>query len=124
MRDAPSNDNTIHLNNAFTELFNLLKKVKSRDESLALDYTHDEISKILSHTDNAVTSLLHGLQSIGNLIALSSLSNKDDITQIGYFLTLIGNLMEALNILRSDCELQLFTEPKHMIDAKKIDISL
>lgn len=111
MLDFHSNDNTINIDNSFTELFSLIKKYRPTNR-IGIDYTLAEMNKMLLHADNAITNILHGLQSVGNLIALASFSNKQDIMQIGYFLSLIGNLMEALNTLRSDCEYELFGEYK------------
>ena len=110
MPDAHCNDNTIHINNTFTELFHMLKKVKPLNGSLTIDYRPDEINKMLMHTDNALTNILHGLQTIAGLVTLSSFSDKNDIANIGYFLASIGNLLEALNMLRMDCGEQLFIE--------------
>lgn len=112
MHDAHSNDNTININHTFTDLFSLLKKYRATNQNLSLDYNLMEMSKLVSHTDNAITNILHGLQSIGKLVATSSLSDNEDIMQIGYFLMLIGNLMEALYSLRLDCECELVDETK------------
>lgn len=112
MHDAHSNDKTININISFTELFSLIVKSKPTNNGLGLDYPSDEVSRMLLHTDNAITSILHGLQSIGNLVASSSLTDKDDIAHIGYFFTLIANLMEALHVLHADCEFELMCDNK------------
>jgi hypothetical protein len=102
-----SNDEAIHVSNSFTELFHVLKKINKND--FTLNYSSIEMNALLMHADNAITSVLHGLQAIGNLLASSTLAEKGDIEHIGYFLTAMGNLMEALNILRKECEEQLIT---------------
>ncbi len=113
-----SNDETIHISNVFTELFHVLKKINTEDFSL--DYSSDEMNLMLMYTDNAVTSVLHGLQAIGDLVASSTLAEKGDIEHIGYFLTAMGNLMEALNILRKECEDQLIVKSEQIEDDKKM----
>lgn len=100
-----SNDNVIHINNIFTDLFQALKKFNV--DGTHLDYCNNTLHNIMLHTDNATTSLLHGLQAIGKLAAHSSLNNQEDMHHLGYFLTLIANLMEALFVLRSDCEISI-----------------
>lgn len=102
----PSNDDAIHVNHTFTELFHLLKQSNLLDT---------DINMILQHSDNAITGILHGLQAIGSLLATSTLVEKDDVVHLGYFLTLIANLMEALNILRSDCEFHLNVNEEQMV---------
>lgn len=120
MLDSHSNDKAINISQVFTDLFHLIKKCKSTDDNIGLDYTNDEINLMIRHADNAITSILHGLQAMGNLIASASLSDKDDIAHIGYFLTLISNLMEALTILRADCDLQLDKGYDEFVDKKGI----
>lgn len=108
MSDGHSNDGKIHISNTFTELFHLLKKLNLFNGCFNSDEASSELNSILVHSDNALTGILHGLQAIGNLVATSTLIEKEDVVHLGYFLTLISNLMEALNILRSDCEYQLY----------------
>lgn len=107
MSKSHSNDNTIKTNDSFVELFNLLKKVKEKNSSVSLDYDLPTIGKMLFHVDNAITGILHGLQSIGSFISISSEIGKDDILQIMYFIGIVSNLVEALHVLRLDCESEL-----------------
>lgn len=113
MSNAHLNDEKIHLNNTFTELFTLIKKYKVKNQTIGLDYNIKEITKMALYADNAITTMLHGLQSIGSLVSMSNLSNKDDIIHIGCLLTLIGNLMEALHLLSQDCEHELRGDVKN-----------
>lgn len=95
-------------NHTFTELFYLLKLSNHLNATNHSEKQDEETSMILRHSDNAITGILHGLQAIGSLIATSTLIEKNDVVQLGHFLTLIANLMDALNILRSDCEFHLY----------------
>lgn len=107
MQETHLNDKTIYINNSFTELFHLLKKTKMSDSCLSLDYSTDELTMMLLNADNAISGLLQGLQTIGGFLAFSTLIEKQDAMQFGHFLTLIANLMEALNVLRGECEEQI-----------------
>jgi hypothetical protein len=100
-----SNDKMIHANHIFTDLFHLLKKFNHED--IHLNYSNSDLNKMILHADNAITGLLHGLQAMGNLVALSTLIDKEEMCHLGNFLTLLANLMEALTILRADCELPI-----------------
>ncbi|HZW61293.1 MAG TPA: hypothetical protein VFF04_03640 [Candidatus Babeliales bacterium] len=112
--EAHSNDETIHVHNSFTELFHILKQPKLSD--VENDFSAGEISLMMVHADNALMGLLHGLQAIGSAVASASFEHKDDIIYIGHFLTLIANLMEALNLLRGDCEYRLFECERQLLE--------
>lgn len=107
MLNAHSNDATININNSFTELFGLIKKCKEAHNAIRLDYELTSISQILFHSDNAIIGILHGLQCIGKLVGACQEEDKDAVAHIGYFISLIANLIEALHILRLDCENEL-----------------
>lgn len=87
----------------FTELFSFLKRYA--DNGLFIThYKPEELKLMRQHIDNAVEGLLHGLQGIGCI--LSSLANDHlkMIKNIGFFISIISNLMEALNALKLDTE--------------------
>lgn len=92
----------------FTELFSIMSKYFISDEFLA--GATQEIEAMRQHIDNSVQSMLQGLQNIGHLMGVS-LQNKDklsdEIKNIGFFIASIGNLVEALNALRSDADFVL-----------------
>lgn len=113
MPDKHSNDETIHVNISFTELFHLLKRFMVFEESISTSDISKKITLLLLHTENTITGILHGLQAVGVLAANSELSDKNDIAHLGHFLTLIANLLEALNELRSDCDFLLSTKSEH-----------
>ncbi|MBV9575606.1 MAG: hypothetical protein JO149_03180 [Gammaproteobacteria bacterium] len=104
MSDGHLNDEKIHINNTFTALFHLLKKTNVFTECINSKDVFNQLYSILIQSDHAITGILHGLQALGNCIAKSTLVEKDDILHIGFFLNLISNLIEALHILRADCE--------------------
>lgn len=94
----------------FTELFSLLKR---REESpsgeIVLGYNSNELSAIHQHVDNAIVMLIQGMQDVGGLLGIA-INESDGITEsldnIGFFISGISNLMEALNGLRTDAGLQ------------------
>lgn len=95
-------------NNPFTELFSLLKRYENLSSGLpTLAYNSDELKVMYQHIDNAMDALLQGLQDIGHLMNMIARDKKevtDDINNIGFFITSISNLTEALNSLRSDAD--------------------
>ncbi len=96
---------------SFTELFSLLKRYeKLEGESTTLLYESSELKYINQHIDNAINTLLQGLQDLGQLIGVSSQSEEirlNEFKYIGFFISAITNLTEALNDLRTDTEYSL-----------------
>jgi len=93
---------------SFTELFSLLKRYERLQMGLTeLAYETDEQSIIKQHVHNAIDTLLQGLQDVGQLIGIAGQTKEkviEDLNQIGFFISAISNLTEALNILRSDAD--------------------
>lgn len=97
-----------HFESPFTELFTILKRQDIQPEGeVTLAYHSDELRVMHQHIDNATDILLKGLQELGNSISLLS-ANKiislNDIENIGFFISAISNLTEALNTLRLDID--------------------
>ena len=92
----------------FTELLSLLIWHKnSREGHHTLAYTSDELKAIHQHTDNAIEVLLQGLQDLGQLLSMVAHKKKGvikDLHNIGFFISTITNLTEALNTLRLDTD--------------------
>ena len=97
--------NAITFKNAespFTELFALFQQcdISSKMNSV------EEIDIINQHINNAIEILCQGLQTLGRL--MGSLQNSDtvpaDVMNIGYFVAVVCNLAEALNVLRVDLD--------------------
>ncbi len=91
----------------FTELFSLLKRYDHSSEGLpTLAYDAHELKVIDQHIDNAINVLLQGLQDVGHLMGISSSgeSVSAELSHIGFFISAITNLTEALNDLRSDTD--------------------
>ncbi|OGT41302.1 MAG: hypothetical protein A3F13_09905 [Gammaproteobacteria bacterium RIFCSPHIGHO2_12_FULL_40_19] len=98
---------TMTVNNVeapFTELFSLLKHCEMKGGNASvLVYELEELRVILQHTDNAMNILLQGLQGVGQAIGIASRDDglkAEQICQIGFFISAITNLTEALNSLR------------------------
>lgn len=97
-----------HIEAPFTELFTILKKqnIQSQGE-VTLAYHSDELRVMHQHIDNATDILLKGLQDIGNTISLLSVNkiiSLNDMESLGFFISAISNLTEALNTLRLDVD--------------------
>lgn len=95
-----------NIDSPFTELFGLFQQY----EMLTKMKNKAEIEIINQHLNNAIETLFQGLQSIGHLLGghlQYSKSLPADIVNIGYFIALISNLAEALNILRLDANYAL-----------------
>ena len=108
MKDISINEETVNnIESPFTELFSLLKRYEKSATGLpTLAYNFNELKVIHRHIDNAVELLLQGLQGVGQLIGLAGSEKKlaEGLNQLGFFVSLITNLTEALNDLRSDTE--------------------
>ena len=92
----------------FTELFFLLTRYENLSLELPiLTYNTDELILMHQYIDNAIDVLLKGLQEVGHLMGLSSQKNSENINEInniGFFISAVTNLTEALNTLRSDTD--------------------
>lgn len=97
-----------NIDSPFTELFSLLKSSEIQSEKCLMgQYGADELSAINHHVDNAMTILLQGTQELGNLMSLAAKNKEQVINEmesIGFFISAIGNLAEALYVLRQDTD--------------------
>lgn len=59
------------------------------------------------HADNAMGVLFQGTQSLGLLMATSVDHDAGSITNIGYFISVVSNLVDALYGLRVDMDYAL-----------------
>ena len=95
-------------NSPFSELFSLLKRYQVLPHGVAtLAYAAEELKVMHQHIDNAMEILLQGLQDLGQLIGIAAQDKEkiaDDLSNIGFFISAIGNLTEALNALRLDAD--------------------
>lgn len=92
-----------NLASPFTELFSLLKRYDENGLFITR-YQSDELKLIRQHIDNAVEGLLRGIQDIGCILSMLAQDNLKMIKNIGFFISIIGNLMEALNALKSETD--------------------
>jgi hypothetical protein len=100
-----------NIESPFTELFSLLKRYDIKSQGFTnLLYETEELKAMQQHVANAIEILLHGMQGIGRLMG-GSLSEKKEIIEelqdVGFFISSISNLTEALNSLRSDTDYEL-----------------
>ena len=93
--------------NPFTELFSLLKHYQiSSNEMPLLAYKSADLKIIHQHADNAIDTLLQGMQEIGQLLGVY-LADKNltiELNQLGFFISVVNNLILALNDLRTDSD--------------------
>jgi hypothetical protein len=100
-----------NIESPFTELFSLLKRYDIKSQGFTnLVYETEELKVMQQHVTNAIEILLQGMQGIGRLMG-GSLSEKkeliEELQDIGFFISSISNLTEALNSLRSDTDYEL-----------------
>lgn len=92
----------------FTELFLILKKSPDSTADLStLIYDPAELRVMHQHIDNAIDLLLQGLQDLGQLMSLAGRESDDvlkELANLGFFISGISNLTEALNTLRNDAD--------------------
>lgn len=96
-----------NIESPFTELFALLKRYENLSNgSATLAYTSEELKEIHQHIDNAIAVLLQGLQGVAHLMGITAPDEKivEELNHLGFFISAIGNLTEALNVLRSDTD--------------------
>ncbi len=100
-----------NIESPFTELFTLLRRYENlSDGNLTLAYSSEELKVMHHHIDNAIDVLLQGLQDLGHLVGVVSQNAKsaiDDLSSIGFFISAISNLTEALTILKLDADFVL-----------------
>jgi hypothetical protein len=90
--------------NSFTRLFSLFKRYQCTQDGLPiLAFERDDLELMHQHSDDAITVLLQGLQDLGHLLGAKD-KNKmvNNLKNIGYFISSVSNLIEALDSLRSD----------------------
>lgn len=90
----------------FTELFSLIKLYDILPNSIpSFSYRLDELNALYTHADNAINIVLQVLQDIGSLISFAEQAKKpevpNDLNGIGYLITSISNLAEALYFLKT-----------------------
>jgi len=92
----------------FTEIFSILKQFSiNSDKSITLNYRLEEVSLLRHHLVASIDTLLKGLQSIGFLLGAHLQNTSEvcaEINDIGYLISSIGNLVEALISLRADAD--------------------
>lgn len=90
----------------FTELFSILTRSEQSEHFPELVYDSKELRIINCHISNAMDILLQGLQSLGLLMSMVDLDEKKmhENLDIGFLISGIGNLTEALNSLRLDAD--------------------
>jgi hypothetical protein len=99
----------------FTELFSLLKRYEITHGHPTLAYGVDELKAMGQHIDNAMAVLLQGLQDLGlvtSMISQDEMELMGDSNHIGFLITAISNLTEALNSLRLDTSYSLLRYSK------------
>ena len=83
-----------NMNSPFTELFSLLE-----EKELSIRHVLNQ------HIDNAVEILLRGVQDVGVLLGIAIQDQQKivmELGSIGFLISAISNLMEALYTLRSN----------------------
>jgi len=91
----------------FTELFALLK---TETTMVSSDFVHNSktLTSIYQHAENAIDMMLQGLQDIGQLIGILGKNiNFTEFFNIGFFISGISNLAEALHSLKQDVDFLL-----------------
>lgn len=109
MNSLATNTNAItNIDSPFTEIFSILAKHKSLANGVVtLDYSDNELSVLSDHVDNAVTTLLYGMQDLGRLLSMMMHEKKilsHECKNIGYFISSMTNSIEALYMLRLDVD--------------------
>ena len=107
---AASEEILKNLDSPFTELFSLLKRYNCSSGLPTLSYSADELKIINHHINNAMRVLLQGLQGVGSLMSMSPEGGKvsEEANCLGFFISALSNLTEALNDLRLDTDYMLY----------------
>jgi hypothetical protein len=103
---------SLDVDSPFTQLFSLLIQNKkfSREGNVSLAFDTQQLEIMHQHTENAIELLLQGLQDLGCVAGMLEDEDKKflkGLNHIGYYISAIGNLTEALNTLRSDTSYML-----------------
>jgi hypothetical protein len=110
-RAGQNTEKAKNLEAPFTELFSILKRCAISTQGYpTLAYEVDELKMMSHHIDNAMTVLLQGLQDLGQVTSMISQGGKriiEDLDHIGFLISAISNLTEALNNLRLDTSYSL-----------------
>jgi len=70
-----------------------------------LAYESDVLQAVQQHIDNAMLILFDGLHEIGQLLGRTPINKKmDGLNELGFFISAITNLAEALKDLRLDTD--------------------
>lgn len=88
---------------SFTELFTELTKLLCENASPPFDT--ENLKTTQKYTSQDIDILLRGLQEVGFLLSSATYDNPELIklfSSIGFFISSISNLVEALNTLRGD----------------------
>lgn len=94
-----------NIDSPFTELLSILKRYENVPSGFPeLSYNTHELKIIYHHVDNVMDVLLRGMQSLGHLMGVAPDNEIKNINDIGFFISVITNLQEALNNLRSDVD--------------------
>lgn len=95
----------------FTELFSLMRRYEVLPDGFStLAYQTDELKILSQHINNGIDVLLQGLQDMGQLMGLgvqNKRSISDEIKNLGFFISAISNLVEALHALQLDADFVL-----------------
>lgn len=93
--------------NSFTGLFARLKRYQPAQNGLpVLAYENDDIKIMYQYSDDAIRVLLQGLQELGRLLGTQNKQIENHVN-MGFFISAISNLIEALDNLRSDTNYML-----------------
>lgn len=93
---------TKNIESPFTEIYSILKGFENSDKN-----NSDHIKIIHQHVDNAIYTLLQGLQDFGIILSeLTQHKNQplNNLNNFGYFISAICNLTEVLHQMRTDAD--------------------
>jgi len=86
-----------NIESPFTELFSLIGRMENKQNQFNKSH---ELKAIKLHTDNAMGVVLQGIKNVGELMAKSNVKTND----LGYFISGMGNLAEALYMIKDDVD--------------------
>ena len=99
------------INNAdspFTEIFSLLTS------NFMPRHTPAELHAICAHSENALDAILHGMQESGRMFGIVQNHETMDAKEFGFFMSMLANLVQALNTLRSDANYALSIKEQNL----------